>query len=326
MPKGNFEVDRTTKVQQWFKDNISILTIFLIALLYVFYGIVTIDKTGKTIQEIIVDGVLSFVMGLLIKTLLSNQGLSNGERCKTFLETKAYYSSVLDEISPYSQYLSAFCDKENAETLRKGQADILTSNALKYKDLENDTFNYEKLTKKQIRAIKRARNFKINRISETILLSDLESNVSHGEKLDINKRSYSRENITTTVITMCATAIIFGYYGIDPNKGFNWNGAIWNLVQMAIYIGFGVTQYFKGYTFMTDKYRNILKRKSTLLEKFKNMYAENPNQFREEPIENNKTSILSLSQAIENKSKEKENGNGDNKENPTTGFTSTTTI
>ena len=68
----------TGKVQQWFKENVSIIAIVIISVVYVLYGLIHITETGKTIGEIVADGAVSFLMGFLIKMLLNSQGISNG--------------------------------------------------------------------------------------------------------------------------------------------------------------------------------------------------------------------------------------------------------
>lgn len=268
------------KVQQWLKENISIIAIVVISLVYVLYGLITIEESGKSIGQIIADGAISFMMGFLIKSLLNSQGLTNGEKSEIFIETRKQYTTLIDDISDIQHYLGNFCDYQNEETLRKAQTSILRSELLKYDDFINNKIEYEKLNKHQKKAFDKARKIKINNISESILLSDCRNFIETGKDININKQSYLKKSNSATLIVMLATAVIFGYFSVDRNEGFNVAGAIWSLIQVAYYLGIGAFQYFQGYTFMTDTYKTALLRKKSYIEKFKNMYNENPDRFK----------------------------------------------
>ena len=165
----------------------------------------------------------------------------------------------------------------------------MKSELLSYDDFINNRIDINKLDKKQKKAYYRARNIKINFISEGILLSDQKNFIDTGQDIKANKNDYLKKSNKATLIIMILTAFLFGYFGVDRNQGFNWNGAIWSMVQVAYYLGIGVIQYFSGYTFITDTYKTTLVRKSNYIEKFKNMYNEDPNRFKDEEIEIVKT-------------------------------------
>lgn len=272
----------TLRFQRWFKDNLSILAIIIISVVYVLYGLITITETGKSAWEIIADGSISFLMGFLMKTLLNNQGLVNGEKSETFNNTKNFYLGLLDEINPIQHYLGNFCDYENEQMLIKAQKAILRARLIKYEDFLNDNFDYSKLSKEQKKAIKRARNIKLHFLSEAILISDSELSIDFGKELNANKKSYKSKSNRNTIIIMLASAFLFGWFSVDKNSGFSVAGAIWSLIQIAYYLGVGVVQYYQGYTFMTDTYKTALVRKCNFLEKFRNMFKDNPNRFKDE--------------------------------------------
>lgn len=270
----------STKVVSWFKDNISTIAIVIVSLVYVLYGLIVIKETGKTVTQIAAESGISLAYGWLIKSLLNNQGIANGEKSKTFLKTKNFYSNLVDSVAPIQHYLSSFCEMQNEENLRKAQTSILRSELINYDDFINGKIDYKKLNKEQKKAYNRAKHFKITLISETILLSDCRHFIETEKDLNVNKQTYLKKSNSSMLIMMLATALIFGYFGIDKNAGFNVEGAVWSLVQVAFYLGIGVVQYFQGYTFMTDSYKTSLIRKSNYLEKFKNMYSEDPNRFK----------------------------------------------
>ena len=103
----------TVKIQKFFKENISVISLVLVCLVYIFYGIITIKQTGKTIGQIVADGGVSFLVGYVIKVLLNNQGISNGEKSDNFINCKLFYVKLLDEIAPIQHYLQRL---NNVET------------------------------------------------------------------------------------------------------------------------------------------------------------------------------------------------------------------
>lgn len=270
------------KMQKFFKENISIIALFLVCAIYIFYGIITIEKTGKTIPQIIADGTISFLIGYVIKALLNNQGIANGEKSENFINARNFYLKLLDETSNIQHYLQNYCDLENEKTLKRVQTAILRKHNLKYDLFINNEYDLSKLDKKQIKAIYKAREVNIHLINDAILLSDSQLNLDTGKDLSVSKKSYIKSSNLKTAIIMILFALIIGYYGVDPTKGFNWSGALWSAIQIAIYLSLGAMQYFSGYTFMADTYRTALVRKSNHLERFKNMYNENPNRFKDE--------------------------------------------
>lgn len=272
--------EKVSKVQQWFKDNISTMAIAVICLVYIFYGIVTITESGKTIIQIVADGVVSFIMGFLIKSLFNAQGISNGEKSMKFIKTKELYVDVLEKISPFQQYLNSYCDLINEEMIKKNQVAILRMVGIEYDDFKNKRYNLKALSKKERRAIKKAMNIKVHYINDAILLSDYQLSLDVGKDLAVNKNKYLRESNSKTFIIMIASALLFGYFSIDPNKGFDYRGMIWSLIQVATYLGIGSMQFFNGYNFIVDTYRTAVIRKTNYLENFNNMYKADPSQFQ----------------------------------------------
>lgn len=273
--------DFSLKVQKWFRDNVSVFAIIIISVVYVLYGLITITETGKSAWEIIADGSISFLMGFLMKTLLNNQGLSNGERSEIFLRTKSFYSNLVDSLSANLHQLGNFCDAENEQMLIKAQKAILRTKLLKYEDFVENKFNYSKLNKEQKKAIYKASHIRLHYLSESILLSDCEFAIDVGKELSANKKTYKSKSNRNTIIIMLASALLFGWFSVDKNSGFNVAGAIWSLIQIAYYLGVGIIQYFQGYTFMTDTYKTALVRKCNYLEKFRNLLRENPDRFKD---------------------------------------------
>lgn len=281
MNENSYKEDLAIKLQKFLRQNVSVIAMVLLGLVYIFYGIVTIGKTGKTVDEIIAEGAVSFLVGFGMKLLQSVNGLLKGELDPKFVTTKQFYLSLLDETASIQQYLPKYCDMENENALRRVQTSILRKQNLKYDDFINDKIDIEKLNKKQLKALEKARNVEIAVLNDAILLSDSQVTIDSVKNLNVSKGTHLKFSTLKTFLTMFLMAILFGVYGIDPAKGFDWYGAIWCAIQVAIYIVLGIVEYFNSYMFMADTYRTALVRKCNHLERFKNMYNENPERFKE---------------------------------------------
>lgn len=270
------------KFQKWLKESISIIALILVSGVYVLYGLITIDATGKTIPQIIADGGVSFLVGYVIKCLLNNQGLVNGEKSEVFTNSKNFYLGLLDDVAPIQQYLPFYCDYTNEQTLKRVQSSILRAQNIKYSDFINNNLDFQKLDKRQKKAVLKARKVTIHMINDSVLLSDSQVNLDIGKELNVSKKSYTTSSNAVMLTVSLMIALLFGYFGIDKESGFDKIGAIWSAIQVAVYLALGSMQYFQGFNFMADTYRTALVRKSNHLERFKNMYNENPNRFKEE--------------------------------------------
>lgn len=273
--------DLIIRFQKILKESISIIALVLVSGVYVLYGLITIDATGKTIPQIIADGGVSFIVGYVIKCLLNNQGIVNGEKSEAFVNSKNFYLGLLDDIAPIQQYLPFYCDYTNEQTLKRVQTSILRAQNLKYEDFIENKLDFETLDKYQKKAVLKARKITIHTINDAVLLSDSQINLDIGKELNVSKKNYTTHSNAKMLIVSLLIALLFGYFGIDKNQGFDKVGAIWSSIQVAVYLALGSMQYFQGFNFMADTYRTALVRKSNHLERFKNMYNENPNRFKE---------------------------------------------
>lgn len=280
MNENSFKEDLAIKAQKFIKQNIASMGILIVATVYIFFGIITIKKTGNTIDQILAKGGISYIVGFTMKVLKSIDGLIKGEMDPKFVSTKAFYLSLLDETAPYQQYLPRYCDMENENVIRRNQTAILRRHNIKYEDFISNNLDYTKLDKKQLKAIQKARDVNLFQLTDAILLSDSQVSVDQVKNLNVSKEHHLKFGTIKMAITMALFALIFGVYGVDPTEGFNWTGAIWAAIQIAIYFIVSLVEYFKSYMFMADTYRTVLVRKSNHLERFKNMYKENPNIFK----------------------------------------------
>ncbi len=100
--------------------------------LYVLAQIFIISPTGKTIGQILGEGVVSFFIGITINRLFTIQGVQNGKQTTEMASTMALYGSTVEKISCNINKLGEWCHKTNHETYQRERTKILARAGLKY--------------------------------------------------------------------------------------------------------------------------------------------------------------------------------------------------
>lgn len=270
-------------IQEKIANNIGFIAILIVVGIYVGLGLATIQQSGKTIDEIIFESILSLTLGLLIKNLLKLQGLTFGELSESFQNTLTMYGKVITDSIPHMNKIEKFIEYKNKQAFKLVRTSILERVGLNY----NDLFDIEgKYIGEEIKEpIKRLFRYDYNNMSRediavykcltleltTLVGDDLMADVEGNDKLDPNnmgedKKQWSKKGMKKQFLMTAATAFIFGYYGLgfitDPDKG----ELIWKLIQVGSFILFGLFDLMKGYQFMRGPYRNRIIKKANYLE------------------------------------------------------------
>lgn len=268
------------KTQEMIKAYFPMLILVFSCLVYIGYGFATIKESGRSTFEIIASGFVSFVIGFTIKLLLGKQGLLAGEASELYQSTRLFYSKTLEQISPISQYLDAFCEEKNKQFLVKRQKEILRREGIEYKEeILKDTY-LGNLSKEKKRCIEKARKANVKKITVSILLSDGESDKEENESLYTSQRSYEWKRNGKNAIMMLLCSVIFGYYVLSIDN-LSWSGVLWSSIQVALYLLMGSIEYSNGYYFKTQEYRNKIIRKCNYLEEFLNTFQEGQKEEKE---------------------------------------------
>ena len=88
------------KTKDFLKLNLFFVVVAIASLVYIVRGFVEIVETGKTIGEIIADGLVSALFGFFISKLLSLQGMAKGEIDPQVVKTNALHAETVEKISP----------------------------------------------------------------------------------------------------------------------------------------------------------------------------------------------------------------------------------
>lgn len=122
------------KFKQFVKNNFIYFIIAFACLAYVAYGLIQIETTGKSILEIIGQGVVIFFVGYFISLLFSMQGLLTGDRNPEVIKTNKLHSKCVADIDPRINEMDDWCEEQNVEALQKVRKQILNKEGLRYSD------------------------------------------------------------------------------------------------------------------------------------------------------------------------------------------------
>lgn len=288
------------KIKKFLKENICYIVVVLVSLIYVASGLVRIGETGKTISEIIADGVVSLLLGFFLDVLFDLQGLSEGERDDEVQKVYKEHGEIIVEINPIIDDLDDWCDKKNVANLKLQRLKILSMAGLKYDDVFDDDgvakpFEFKDLSiitdSKQRRKEKKeenrrykcylkAVNYKIKELSSGVLTSE-GNNSSDLNDLGRTKQDYERKSSTKSFVSKVGTGIIFGYFGIDLIKNPSWEMLIWRAFQLAIFLIMGLIRLYSSRMFMTDEFKGRMIKKTNHLKMFRNEYKQKENKATE---------------------------------------------
>lgn len=274
------------KMRQTIQNYMYFLIVIVMCAIYIFYGLLTIDPSGKSIIEIFRDGAVNLIFGWIIGKLLSMQGYSDGGRLKILEDIRIEHRQKTIDINSFVDRIEDFIKERNEIDKREYQISVLSSEALLYQDfiegkLADYKTNKEKYSKSQRFAIYRAYHCKIRLLrSDTILNGE---NVSFKSKNDLGEtqKENSKKGDAKAMFSRVATALFFGYFGISMLEGFNWANLIWTSIQAAIFLSSGLMRYFNAFNFMKDNMVERYKKQINFIDMFENWNRNNPRIIKE---------------------------------------------
>ena len=270
------------KTRDFFRKYMGYFAIAMVSVCYVLTALLEFIETGKTVPQIISDGVLVFLLGFFINRLFDLQGIMDGERDDNFKASMVNHGRAVDRISPHIDHLDKWCDDKNKENLRTQRTRILATEGLKYEDyfdedgsakelhVDEAKLNNKFLRKMEMTRIKcfyKALHVKLTPLSACELTSE-GSDMNDPYYFGRTKREYERESSISDVASKVAIGVIFGYYSVSLIQDFSYAKLIWNGLQVAIFVLMGFVKMFNSYIFITGEFRGRMVKKVNVLEMF----------------------------------------------------------
>ena len=268
------------KLKDAFSANLGYIAVVLVSVAYVSTSFLTVATTGKSAWEIIYDGVLAFVVGVLMNRMFEKQGIINGDADHRVITTVEKHEDMVETVAPLLDELGEWCDEKNAQALARARRIYLSRYGMRYKDYfaEDGTplpfvpavCDNRKDKRKEIIRKKRfehAQNIKITQLSAGLLISDT-GDPNDPYFLGRSKVEYETQSAKQDVRIKATLGFIFGYYGLALLADFSWAKLLWTVLQLAIFLLMGALKMEQSNIYVVDEYRSRITKKTSILKMF----------------------------------------------------------
>ena len=283
------------KFKDVFRNSIGYIAVVLLCLLYLCVSFITVSETGKSIPSILADTLVAFFFGLSITSVFEIQGLLDGDKDPRMEATARLHAETMERVSPYIEELSPWCEIKTAEALKIQRIRVISIHGLKYSECFDEDGvakpyvpskqipreglfpwqrykerkRMEKAERKRYKAYEKAVSLIITPLTASALTSE-GGRANDPYFLGRTKLDFEKTQTFKNVFSRIATAILFGYYGASLIENFMWSTLIWTVLQIGLFIGFGVLSYYTAVVFVVDEYRGRVIKKIDNLQAFEN--------------------------------------------------------
>lgn len=273
------------KFKEFIQRNIGYAAVILACGVYIATSFLNINKTGKTVEEIILDGSIVFLLGFFINRAFDLQGILLGKRSEIYQGTMILHAEEVVKVSPHLDELDEWCADKNAENLRVQRVRILAQQGMYYNDYfdENGTLkegsftDIDAIKSRSLRSFYRRRNKCLKNALEVrltpISAGELTSEGAKGNDpyyFGRTEMQYERQMSTYDAISKLVIALVFGYYGVELLTEFSYANLIWHGLQVAMFVLIGAVALYNSYLFITTEHRARMVKKVNCLEMFWN--------------------------------------------------------
>lgn len=304
--------EKKTKIYDFIKGNILNALVFITSFAYIFYNMISINKTDLTLTEQLASAGIGLVIGIIIKQSLGENGFNKGYRSNIWLTNLEKYSKACNLANGYIERVDNFYTCEEIEKKRKYRRQNLMAVRLKYEWFFDNKGNY--INPPTI-SLKRAKNKQKEDLKGLIVLTPHQAKVLHKcvkvkiynlnlfseysaeieqdtkkEKTDKEQRTmmFSKNSL------MALLTAVVGAYFLPMWKGWDWGKFIIATVQVCIWVASGITQLYKNYNYIVIEKVSKLTRKMEMIIKFtrgceKGLYVKDPYEEMEEVEQNGQT-------------------------------------
>lgn len=271
------------KIRTFFKQNLLYFIIGLVCSVYLLYGLISVEKSGKSMAQVIADSAIIMIFGISLTQLFDIQGILLGERNEKVIATNELHAKEVDGINDKIDYLDEFCEEITEQTLKRIQIKHLNRAGVKYLDFINRTYDISKLDREDIKHLRKAKRVHITPLMSSDLTSD-DNREDDPLYLGRTKKQYMKWSTLKGALSKIIVAVIFGVYTARLIQDFQLSQLIWTALQIIIFLIFGVIKMMQSYFFITDELRNRKIRKIDWLAKFKIWVSNKEKEERDNAI------------------------------------------
>lgn len=239
------------------------LLIFGIAA-YILFGLLSIDTTQKTPLEILGDGVVAFIVVYILKSWLSKKGIRAGFTSDLFLLKINTYGKKKEEISPYIDEVSPFCEWDNNRRLEIEQRQFLVKYGISLERYKKGEYG----NRADIEEINKGFS-KINVYKYTVtdITNAYDNSTNEKEIMSKSVSKYEKKQLAGDFVFGLANMFVFGYFTWVYN-GFSWGAIITSSTIVGTGLFMGVIKYFSSYSFIAQDLRGKIENVISKIDEF----------------------------------------------------------
>lgn len=287
-------------LRQNLQNGFGYVTIIILSVVYLATSFVTLYPSGKTPQEIMIDGFAYAAISLAIDRLLAMQGSQNGERDDRVVATVAAHGRAVESVAGWFDRLDDWCARESATALAKRRAAILSKEGLKYDLYFNaageakgytraempqkyeggfdDIFPvaykkfklrhaWEREQRQREECYKRAVRCSITPLTPGSLTGFV-GKVDDPYDFGGSTVEHEGKGSIISIISKIATMLFVGYIGVELIDDFSYETLILRSLQISLSLAMGVIRYYRSYMYVTEEYRGKIIKKIDCLQMF----------------------------------------------------------
>ena len=247
------------------------ILVAVVSVAYVFYQMVVLEKTDLDPWILIAQSLVGIICGLVIKQALGENGFSRGYNSVIWTSEEEKYNASCNLAVEYTHYVDNFYLQIEKEKKMNYRRNHLQAVRLKYGDWfdENGNYigtkeNYKKLDFRQkwmLRKCIRVRIYVLNLFSEYAMSSEQDT-----KREMTDKRQRTRTLFKNMVSAMLIAFI--GVYFVPLLTEWSWGRFVGAIVQVSLWVMFGILQLYTNFNFVVQDKVSILKRKKELISRF----------------------------------------------------------
>lgn len=268
------------KIKDAFRSNFGYIAVVVMSLAFVASSFLSIESTGKEIPRIIADGIITFVVGILVNRMFEMQGVINGDADLRVVDAVKKHSEMVEIVAPHLDLLDEWCAVKNAEALARARRTYLSRHGLRYAehfDADGIRIPARREGGRGLRArmqrfwvgrrVRHAERLRLTRLSAGLLISDT-GDLNDPYFLGRSKQEYGLQSAKHDVWSKVILAVFFGYYGVSLVQDFSPANLIWTIFQLALFLLLGALKMEQSQMFVTDEYRERVNKKTDILQMF----------------------------------------------------------
>lgn len=265
------------------------LTVGAISIVFVFYRSLILEQNHLNPLELLLSALVGIVVGVMIKMAIGEKGFIKGHNAEVYTNELKRYGTKADAALPYIDKQDEFIERERKSRLAKKRKIRLAQYRMRYETFFDEDGNFiEHDNIISPRAKKRAKKQGIELPADVIVLdfaqrtalkksiklkiyiddlfNEYESSQEDDETKDKTEKDKRNANLKRNIVFATIIAMLGVYF--LPHWYWDIGFIIWALLQVMIWITFGVVQLYGNYSFVTGYKVSRLKSKEELLSKF----------------------------------------------------------